>query len=210
VIVLITDPRKDDDALVKIVSAACRAIPAGNFAVLLRDHSRDDLGVLDVAQKIVSLTREHGHFFLVKQNHLRIAFEVGADGVHVNDPRPNGKAFRQMASENVIVSAPAHSDADVTHGIERDIDWIFVSPIFETPNKGEPRGLDAIRNAAKITADHPSTKIIALGGVDASNAKSCMDAGADGVAVIRSILDAADPFAASRALADVVLASKKR
>ena len=207
-IVLITDPRKNDASLVKIVGEASRAIPAGNFAVLLRDHTRDDLGVVDVAQQLVNITRDHGHFFLVKQNHLRVAYEVGADGVHVNDPRPNGKDFR--ASEKGVVSASAHSDNDVQHALSHDIDWVLVSPIFPTPNKGEPRGISAIANAAEIKGKHASPRIIALGGVDASNAKSCMDAGADGVAVIRAILDAVDPFAAARALFDVVVASKRR
>jgi thiamine-phosphate pyrophosphorylase len=210
VIVLITDPRKDDAELLKIVSAACRAIPSGELAVIFRDHSRDDFGVVDVAQKLRDVTREHGHSFLVKQNHLRIAYEVGADGVHVSEPKPNGDTFRKMASPRVIVSVPAHSEADVSHALTHAINWVLVSPIFPTPEKGAPRGLDAIRNAAEIRADHELPKIIALGGIDASNARSCIEAGADGVAVIRAILHAADPFAAARSLWDVVVASKKR
>ncbi len=209
-IVLITDPRKDDAALVKIVSAGCRAIPAGELAVIFRDHSRDDFGVVDVAQKLRNVTRKHGHLFLVKQNHLRIAYEVGADGVHVSEPKPNGDTFRKMASPRVIVSVPAHSDDDVSHALTNEISWVLVSPIFSSPEKGAPRGLDAIRNAAKIMVDRASLRIIALGGVDASNAGSCMEAGADGVAVIRAILDAADPYEAARSLWDVVLASKTR
>jgi thiamine-phosphate pyrophosphorylase len=210
VIILITDPRKDDAALVKIVSDACRAIPAGKLAILLRDKTRDDFGVIDVAQRLRDITRERQQLFLVSRNHFRLAYEVGADGVHVNDPKPNGDAYREMASERVIVSMPAHTDEEVNHARKSKIDWVLVSPIFATPNKGEPRGLDAIRNAAKIKGDHDLPKIIALGGVDPSNAQSCIEAGADGVAVIRAILDARDPFEASRALWDAVITSKTR
>jgi thiamine-phosphate pyrophosphorylase len=211
VIVLITDPRKSDDQLVEMARQACSAIPKGELAILLRDKTRDIDGVLDVAQRLEKIAHEHGQLFFMTRTHLRVAWEIAIDGVHMNEEKPGANArAKLLPGPKVMMSMPAHSDADVTHAISHDVDWVFVSPIFATPNKGAPRGLDAIRNAAKIRADHDSPKIIALGGVDASNAKSCMDAGADGVAVIRAILDAADPFAAARALSDVVLASKKR
>jgi thiamine-phosphate pyrophosphorylase len=210
VIVLITDLRKTDDDLAKIATAACRAIPKGELAILFRDKTRDDFGALAVVQRLRNITNEHGQLFLVTSGHWRLAYEVGADGVHVNEPTPKGDTYREMATERVIVSMPAHSDEDVKHARDNKINWALVSPIFATPNKGQPRGLDAIRNAAKIKANQKFLKIIALGGIDASNARACIEAGADGVAVIRAILDAADPFAAARDLWNVVLASKER
>jgi thiamine-phosphate pyrophosphorylase len=210
VIVLITDPRKTDDALAKIATAACRAIPKGELAILFRDKTRDDLEALGVVQQLRNITNEHAQLFLVTRRHWRLAYEVGADGVHVNDPKPNGDTYREMATDRVIVSVPAHSDDEVTHARDHKINWALVSPVFATPNKGQPRGLDAIRNAAKIKGDHEALKIIALGGIDAANARACIEAGADGVAVIRAILDAPDPFVAARELWDVVLASKTR
>ena len=209
-IVLITDPRHDDISLATIVSEAARAIPSGNLAVLLRDHTRDDFNVTHLATQLRKITRDHGHLFLVKHHHRRVAAEVGADGVHVNDRAPNAATYREGWSDRVIVSVPAHSDTDVTHAAMHGVDWVLVSPIFTTPNKGAPRGLSAIRNAAEITSARASPKIIALGGVDASNAASCLEAGADGIAVIRAILDASDPFEASRALWGAVIASKQR
>ncbi len=73
----------------------------------------------------------------------------------------------------------------------------MVSPIFATPNKGAPRGLDAIREARAIA---PELFLYALGGVDESNARACIDAGANGVAVVRALFSAPDPEAATVAL----------
>jgi thiamine-phosphate pyrophosphorylase len=210
VIVLITDPRKSVEELAKIARDACRAIPKGELAILYRDKVRDDFEALAVVQQLRNITTEHGQLFLVTRRHWRLAYEVGADGVHVNEPKPKGDTYREMATERVIVSMPAHSDDDVKHALLNKINWVLVSPIFSTPNKGEPRGLLAIRNAAKITTNHEWPKIIALGGVDTSNARSCIEAGADGVAVIRAILDAPDAFEASRALWNAVITSKPR
>jgi thiamine-phosphate pyrophosphorylase len=211
VIVLITDPRKSDDQLVEIVSDACRAIPKGELAILFRDKTRDVYGVLDVVQRLEKIVHEHGQLFFLTRRHLRIVWEMAIDGVHMNEEKLDATSRAKLLPRpDLLLSMPAHSDADVTHAIAHDVDWIFVSPIFATPEKGAPRGLDAIRNAAKIKAEHARSKIIALGGIDRTNAKSCIEAGADGVAVIRAILDAPDPFAAARALYDVVLASKQR
>ncbi len=210
-IVLITDPRKSDDQLVEIVSDACRAIPKGELAILFRDKTRDVYGVLDVVQRLEKIVHEHGQLFFLTRRHLRAAWEIAVDGVHMNEEKPDATSRAKfLPATQCLISVPAHSDADVTHARAHDVDWIFVSPIFATPNKGAPRGVDAIRNAAEIKADHARSKIIALGGIDASNARSCIEAGADGVAVIRAILDAPDPFAAARSLWDVVLASKQR
>ena len=175
-IVLITDPSKSDDELARIAREACRAVPTGKLAVLLRDKSRDDSGVRALATSLRKITKDSGQRFVLHRDHARLASEVAADE---------------------ITYLPAHTDDDVTRAIEESIDWLLVSPIFATPGKGAPRGLDAIRNAAKIKANHETPRIFALGGIDASNAKSCIEAGATGVAVIRAILDAPDPFKAS-------------
>jgi thiamine-phosphate pyrophosphorylase len=45
-------------------------------------------------------------------------------------------------------------------------------------------------------------RLYALGGITADRAGGCAKAGADGVAVIRALLDAADPARAARALYD--------
>ena len=225
-IVLITDPRKSDTQLVDIASEACRAIPSGELAVLFRDNTRDAYGVFDVAQRLQKIAHNHHQLFFLTRRHLRVAWEIPVDGLHMNEEKPDATArVKLLPSPKVTMSVPAHSDADVTHAVTHEIDRVLVSPIFATPNKGEPRGLDAIRNAAKIRGDHALrlvsnhethapegriAKIIALGGIDASNAQSCIEAGADGVAVIRAILDARDPFEASRALWDAVIASKER
>ena len=106
---------------------------------------------------------------------LFVASIAGADGVHGT------------------FSVSTHSDDDVRNARSK---VILVSPIFETPGKGPARGLDAIRSAARITR----IPIYALGGVDAGNARACIDAGAHGVAVIRAVFGRSNAGEAARAL----------
>jgi thiamine-phosphate pyrophosphorylase len=70
--------------------------------------------------------------------------------------------------------------------------------VFDTPSKrawGPPVGLDALREAARL-----GLPLVALGGVDPSNAASTVAAGAVGVAAIRAWLGAADAAGAVRQL----------
>ena len=100
-----------------------------------------------------------------------------------------------------LFSVPVHDADEVRLAVLRRADAALVSPIFETPAKGAPRGLDAIREARALA---PDLFLYALGGVDESNARSCIDAGANGVAVIRALSSAADPEAATVALLSAI------
>jgi thiamine-phosphate pyrophosphorylase len=70
--------------------------------------------------------------------------------------------------------------------------------VHATPTKPgrEPVGLDYVRQAA-ATSPIP---FFAIGGVDAANLAAVRAAGADRVAVVRAITEAADPAAATAQL----------
>ena len=64
-------------------------------------------------------------------------------------------------------------------------DYIGAGPVWATPSKEDaapPLGLDGLRELCTAV----TTPVVAIGGVDASNAGDCIRAGAAGVAVIRA------------------------
>ena len=61
---------------------------------------------------------------------------------------------------------------------------------------GPPQGLQQL--AAVV--DHVSIPVLAIGGIEPSNLPQVMATGAYGVAMIRAVLAAADPCAATRQL----------
>jgi thiamine-phosphate pyrophosphorylase len=80
-------------------------------------------------------------------------------------------------------------------------DYLGVT-IWETPTKPEavPVGLDGLRNVAGATG----LPVVGIGGIDASNARDVLAAGAAGIAVIGAVATAEDPAAAVRELRAVV------
>jgi thiamine-phosphate pyrophosphorylase len=78
--------------------------------------------------------------------------------------------------------------------------YLGAGPIWRTPSKPDaapPIGIDGLRDVCLSV----STPVVAIGGIDASNAAECIRAGAAGVAVIRAVAE----IEALRAVVDEAL-----
>lgn len=168
----ITDASQSDDEIASRVRDVCAALRE-EACVHLRDKSR---ARRDLAFRLRDITSASSST-LVIGDYEDLARELGA--------RAHGWNVAHA------FSVPAHDDEEVRRATASAI---LVSPIFE--GKTSPRGLDAIASAKKIT----KATIYALGGVSLENARSCIDAGAHGIAVIRAIFGAKDSGAAARDL----------
>ncbi|MDD4357028.1 MAG: thiamine phosphate synthase, partial [Smithellaceae bacterium] len=92
---------------------------------------------------------------------------------------------------------------DVQAAEKLDVNYIGVSPVFVTPTKTdtkEPWGLAGL-NKIKTFSRHP---LVAIGGINASNAQAVAEAGADCLAVVSAICSADDPAAAASKLKNIM------
>jgi thiamine-phosphate pyrophosphorylase len=163
-------------ALVGDLDAARRAVAAGATVVQLRVKA-------PTAEVVVRGQgfRALGTTFVVNDD-LDAALELGADGVHLGQSDP-GAALARRRGLLLGRSATSFEEA-----IDADADYLGVGPIWPTPSKGDaaaPLGLaELARICAAVTAP-----VVAIGGIDATNAAACIQAGAAGVAVIRAAGD---------------------
>ena len=190
----ITDPALGDDELVRRAAIAA-AIAKGALCIHLRDKARGADALAPIAARLRAATRAHGAWLAIG-DHPALADAVDADVAH-------GWAGRAARG---TWSVPAHSDDDVRRALAARADVVLVSPIFATPGKGAPRGAGAISSARALA---PGLRVYALGGIDATNARACVAAGAHGVAVIRALLGADDVAVATRALLDALRAGDR-
>ncbi len=86
-----------------------------------------------------------------------------------------------------MVSVGCHSIGEIAVARVSGADIALLSPIFPTESHPEvrPLGLEALSEARKAAGKMP---VFALGGVNAENAALCIEAGAAGVAGIRTFL----------------------
>ncbi|MFL5863266.1 MAG: thiamine phosphate synthase [Solirubrobacteraceae bacterium] len=175
-----------------------RALRGGVDLVQLRLKDVTDAEIVTVARRYRAICAAH-EVPLILNDRPDLVAEAGADGVHVGqDDMPVAQA-RHLVGPARIVGLSTHSPAQIkAAAAERDVDYIGVGPVHSTPTKpGRAAvGLDLVRYAA-INA---TTPFFAIGGIDAGNVAAVRAAGANRIAVVRAITDAADPGAAACAL----------
>jgi thiamine-phosphate pyrophosphorylase len=174
-------------ALVEDLETARRAIVAGATVVQLRLKAPTD-AVVAAGRGFRGL----GTTFVVNDD-VDAALELGADGVHLG--QSDEGAARARARGLLL----GRSAASFDEAVAAAADYLGVGPIWPTPSKEDadpPLGLAELERICAAV----SVPVIAIGGIDASNAGACIRAGAAGVAVIRAATDPALREAVDEAL----------
>jgi thiamine-phosphate diphosphorylase len=110
-----------------------------------------------------------------------IALAAKAGGVHLTANSLSAKTIRAAFPKDFIIGVSTHSIDKAEEARRQGADFAAFSPIFTTPDKGEPKGLDALREVCEKLKPFP---ILALGGVDETNYRETLQI-ADGFAAIR-------------------------
>jgi thiamine-phosphate pyrophosphorylase len=198
---VITDPAFAEADVCRQIERAAAGLKRGELGLQLRDKSRADDALRPYAERLRTLTSALGVPFVVN-GRPALARSVGADGVHLGSDACSVEEARRVAGGGAWISVACHRESDVDAALVAGADAVLVSPIFDTPSGGKRgRGLEAVRVARRIVdASRRSLLVYALGGISPRNARDCFDAGADGVACIRAVLEADDAADAARAL----------
>ena len=135
---------------------------------------------------------------LIVNDHPEIALAAGADGVHVGQDDMPAAAVRGLVGPELLIGLSTHSPAQIDQVDAALVDYIGVGPIHATPTKpGRPAvGLALVRYAA----EHATVPFVAIGGITPANAGAAREAGAERIAVVRALTEAADPAQAARRL----------
>ena len=170
------------------------ALRGGVDIVQLRDKELADDDLVAASRAFRRACDRHGALFVLNDR-ADLVERCGADGVHVGrDDAPVADARRTVGAER-LVGLSTHTREEIESAAGAD--YVGVGTIFATPTKpGDATGLELVR-AGRYAARVPW---FAIGGIDRSNVAEVVQAGANGVAVVRAIRDARDPEAAAREL----------
>jgi thiamine-phosphate pyrophosphorylase len=160
----------------------------------LKDVPRVD--VVERGRATRSLCARHGVTFVVNDD-VEAALMLGADGVHLGREDDGAERARE---HGLMLGLSAANVDEARAAADARADYIGAGPVWATPSKPDadpPIGIDGLREICAAV----STPVVAIGGVDETNAAECIRAGAAGVAVIR----AARRAAALRAALDAAL-----
>ena len=183
------------------------AILGGATIVQYRAKDVSTRQMVTEAQVLRELTRHAGVPFIVNDR-VDVALAVDADGVHIGqDDMPVALARKLIGDRLLGVSAHSHSEA--VQAVQDGADYLGVGPVFATPTKPDAApqigidGLTTIRRQISIP-------IVAIGGINQTNAAEVIRTGVNGIAVVSAVVAAADVTAATRQLISIVSAVQEQ
>jgi thiamine-phosphate pyrophosphorylase len=168
-------------AIVEDLATARAAVEGGATLVQLRRKGANTDELVAAGKNFAELPAT----FVVNDD-VEAALRLGADGVHLG--REDTGAERALAA-GLMLGTSAAGVEEACAGEEQGAAYIGAGPVWATPSKPDADPAIGLEGLAEICRA-VSVPVVAIGGIDASNAPDCIHAGAAGVAVIRAATDA--------------------
>lgn len=166
------------------VSDVMQAVECGVRVVQYRSKGAETRRMYEEAMQLRKICCDS--FFLINDR-VDIALSSGADGVHLGQSDMPSRAARRLLGPDKIIGITVHNIAEALEAQDLGADYLGISPIFQTatkPDAGKPAGI-ALIEEIRCQVDIP---LIAIGGIDHSNAPEVVRAGADGLCAISCVI----------------------
>jgi thiamine-phosphate pyrophosphorylase len=194
-LVAITDGLHGDTE--NLVKRCCEAVEGGATCIQLRLKDVSAKELASIARAVMSQLTVP----LIINDRADVAIAVGAAGCHLGADDVPVSAVRKLAPVPFIIGCSVGTDAEVSAATGAD--YAGIGPVFTTstkPDAGKAIGVEGFRKLASQL----SIPCVGIGGITADTAKSIIDAGAAGVAVVSSIFSARDVKSAATSIARAI------
>ncbi|HTP62457.1 MAG TPA: thiamine phosphate synthase [Burkholderiales bacterium] len=179
----------DSEVLLRQVAQALEGgIACFQYRRKARQNAREALA-------LAALCRASGVPFIVNDD-VDIALTAGADGVHLGRDDGDVATARLKLKEKLLGVSCYDSLAAARRAVEAGADYIAFGSMFASPTKpGAVRAPLSLFSEARALG----VPLVAIGGITLENAPQVLAAGADALAVISDLFDAADIAGRARA-----------
>jgi len=201
---LVTDEKIQD--IETILHIILQAIKGGVFIVQLREKTISTKNFVYKATKIKSIL-DQKNIPLIINDRVDVALAIDAAGIHLGQDDIPYDLARKLLGKNKIIGLSVSTAEEIEQARTWDVDYFGVGAIFKTQTKDMKNpvlGLEGLKKIRNITAK----PIIGIGGINKTNAKEVINAGADGIAVVSAICGNDDPFLATLNLKTIISKAK--
>lgn len=168
------------------MSDVLSAVSCGVEVVQYRNKNAETRQMYEEAALLGKICLDFDTIFLINDR-VDIALAAEADGVHLGQSDMPCLAARKLLGPEKIIGVTVHNLAEALQAESIGADYLGVSPIFQTATKtdaGKPAGISLIEEI-RAQVDIP---LIAIGGINHSNASEVVRAGADGLCAISCVV----------------------
>ncbi len=175
---------------IDLVTAVTEAIAGGAGVVQYRDKGNDHARRLREASALRELCQQKGIPFIVNDD-VELAQLAGADGVHLGKNDATIESVRARLGKHSIIGISCYNELDCArHAVADGADYIAFGSFYSSAVKP-----DAVRASAALLTQARQEfllPVVAIGGITPENGARLVAAGADALAVITGIFNAAD------------------
>jgi len=167
------------------------AIRGGVDIVQLREKTASVKEFTEKARKLREVLDRYKVPLIINDN-LEVAREVDAFGIHVGNKDMPPTRVRELWSKQTCVGYSIEYLTQLANNETRVSDYLGLSPVFNTRTKTDTVtewGISGVHLIRQLT-DKP---LVAIGNMNAANAREVMRAGADCIAVVSAICGAENP-----------------
>ncbi len=185
-----------------LAEVVLQAVQGGVAMVQLREKDIATRLFIEEAEHIKQVLAPYDVPLLINDR-VDVALAVGADGVHIGQQDMPYPLARQLLGREAIIGLSVETEEDVLAAEDYDLDYLGISPVYETPTKTDTRGSWGLEGVAWVrrVSRHP---LVAIGGLKAHNMAEVVRAGAGGIAVVSAICAAEDPRQAAAELNRII------
>jgi thiamine-phosphate pyrophosphorylase len=184
--------------VVDSVAWVARLAKLGVGTVQLRAKQLDDGAALQIVTDALAATKGTGTK-LVVNDYWRAAIVAGAKHLHLGQEDLAEADVGAIRDAGLTLGISTHDDDELATALAAKPDYVALGPIFPTTLKSmrfAPQGIAKITEWKKRVGSIP---LVAIGGIKLEHAADIFAAGADSIAVVSDITQAADPDARVRA-----------
>jgi len=197
---VVTDPdvlggRSPVDAVREIIKGGCRMIQLRDKKASIGQYYR---WAKEIAEICRGVSRHAPRTKFIVNDYIDVCLAVGADGIHLGQSDIPVHVARKLLGLDKIIGLSTHSKQQALKGAKSGADYISIGPIFSTPSKPDNRtlGIEFVKWASKSI----DTPFVAIGGINGTNIRDVIKAGARRVAVIRAAIAPKDIASSTKKL----------
>jgi thiamine-phosphate pyrophosphorylase len=179
-----------------LADVVARAVRGGVTAVQLREKTIGARRFLAEVVEIKGLLAGTGVPVFVNDR-VDVAIAAGADGMHVGQDDLPAADARRLIGPRMLLGVSVATPEEARAALAAGADYVSVSPVFLTPTKPDAEHAVGLGGVALIRRVVVGSPLLAIGGIDARNARAVAVAGSDGVAVVSALMTAPDPESAA-------------
>jgi thiamine-phosphate pyrophosphorylase len=164
-----------------------RLIDGGATLIQLRDKHGPPKEFLRDAQAALAVARSNNVRIIINDR-VDLAMVLGADGVHLGQTDLPVDAARELLGPEAIIGFSTHNVAQAELAATLPVDYVAYGPIFDTITKRDHEPVVGLNRLREVRASLKKTPLVAIGGITEENFKAAVEAGADSVAIISTLL----------------------